>query len=588
LAGILSAMFFCTVVLTAVASSPGGFVDATDTLGLGADVIDTTVGRVAFADLTGDGWPDVIVDRHRVFLNQPDAQSPHGRTFVEVPQTETGLEPLDRSAVVVFADLNNNGHLDALVAEFIDQHNPDWVDHGRRTGWHPGNGDGTFQQRIDLPSPPRPTVSIAIGDVNRDGTLDIYLGNTYRQYGGGWEGEPNDLLLSDGAGHWTREPLPEDDHEFQIDTDLGGRPTFGTLIVPNLAATDHAGDVMLLELNYGRRWNRAWVREADGQWIDVAPQLGLDGDAIRHGKHPQWLRERAKTDPRFDRDDEPPFRANGNTFDAAIGDLNGNGRFDVLISEITHGWAGDSSDRTRIVLHQTDVENGHVRFEEDARYNLDRIPPKPNDPTQPHNWNQGDMHCAMADLDHNGWLDVIISSGDYPDDQRLRFFHNTGQGVHLVDHHWGIDHDGSQQISLADVTGNGALDIIAGQTFNRFTSAQREGRSPHLRLFVNELASVDSSVSVRLRGNGDDTNRHGIGAIAMARIGSRTMLQYLAGPGGHAGTQHDLIVHFGLGDARVIDELTIIWPNADRTSQQFQNIAPGRYWLEQGQALQVR
>ena len=555
------------------------FVDATDDLGLGENIIDQQVARLAFVDLNGDGWPDLVVDRQRVFLNQPDADAAFGRTFRKIPQEQTGLQELDRAAVAAFADLNNDGHADAVIAEFIDQHNPDWVDHGRRTGWHPGRGDGTFGPRIELPTPPRPTVSIAVGDVNRDGRLDLFLGNTYRRYGGGWEGEPNDLLLSDEDDHWVRHPLPEDGLPFEPDADPGGRPTFGTLIVPN--PLDSEAEPMLLALNYGRRWNRAWVRDGGGSWTDIAARLGLDGDDVRHGKHPQWLRERAKTDPRFDRSDEPPFRANGNTFDAALGDVDLDGRFDLLITEITHGWAGDSSDTTRLLFGGDGAEG--PRFSTQPAYDLDRIPPAPEDPAEPHNWNQGDMHGALADLDHDGLLEVIISSGDYPDDQRLRFYHNSGSGVHLAADHWGVNHDGSQQISLADVNGDGALDIAAGQTFNRLTKQQREGRKPRLCVFVNQSQELADAVTLRLRGNGVDTNRDAIGAIVHAEIGGRSIIRHLTGPGGHAGKQHDLLIHLGLGDAEQIDRLTITWPNAERTSQTFETVAPGRYLLDQGQ-----
>jgi D-lactate dehydrogenase len=121
------------------------FVDATDALGLGSSVISETVARVAFADINGNGWPDLVVDRSRVFLNESKPESAYGRVFREVPADVTGFQPPENGTVVSFADLNNNGHLDAIVAEFIDLHNPQWVDHGRRTGWHPGRGYGTFK-----------------------------------------------------------------------------------------------------------------------------------------------------------------------------------------------------------------------------------------------------------------------------------------------------------------------------------------------------------------------------------------------------------------------------------------------------------
>ena len=587
------------LVMAATAADPK-FVDLTDEAGLGPPRLDQTVARVAFADLNGNGYPDLLVDRHLVFLNEPagedhgedhgekefSGETPRtGRVFRELPPEETGLEPLDRQAVVALADLNNNGHLDLVVAEFIDRHNPDWIDHERRTGWHPGRGDGSFGPRVAIDTPPRPTISMAIGDVTRNGQLDLYLGNTYRQYGGGWEGEPNDLLLNDGDGSWTRVPLPEDEPAFDPETDPGGRPTFGTMILNNPVHETRGGAVMLLELNYGRRWNRAWVQDDNGDWVDIAPEIGLDGDGIRHGRHPEWLRERARTDPRFDRDDEKPFRANGNTFDAAVGDLTNDGRFDLFISEITHGWAGDSSDRTRPLFNRRDPATGEVRFVEREAYGVDRVPPAPDDPAEPHNWNQGDLFCALADLNHSGRLDLLIASGDYPDDQRLRFFFNTGEGVELAPNHWGVDHDGAQQISLADVNGNGRLDLVVGQTFRRFTPEQREGRTPRLRLFMNMAENLPPSVTLRLRGNGRDTNRDAIGAIVEIETGGRVQRAQLVGPGGHAGKQHDFLIHFGLGSdfdpSDTIDALRVIWPNRSGTVQTLRDVPPGRHVIEQ-------
>jgi len=557
-----------------------GFVDVAERAGFSEDVIPNTVARVAFTDLNGDGYPDAVVDRHRVFLNVVDENSPLGRRFEEVPPAETGLLPPQRGTVISFADLNNDRAPDAVVAEYVDHLNPDWTDHGRRTGWHEGRGDGTFGPRRPLPVEPKTTVSIAIGDVNRDGRLDIFLGNAYRVYGQSYEGFTNDLLVSSQDGGWSRRPLPEDEHEFSREDDLAGRPTYGTMILNNPVGEGP----MLLELSYGRRWNRAWVQDEQDKWIDIAPEVGLDGDAVRHGRYPEWLHERAKEDPRFERDDEQPFRANGNTFDAAVGDVDHDGRFDLFIAEITHGWAGPSSDRSRFLFNTVDDEDS-PRFVERSAYTVDRIPPAPSDPAEPHNWNHGDLFAELADFDHSGRLDLILSSGDYPDDQRLRLYRNTGRAVVDMTNIWGIDHDGSQQISLADVDGDGALDILVGQTFNRFRPEQREGRSPRLRLFHNQLARPRSSVMIRLEGDGEATNADAIGAHVLARVGRRVFHRQLVGPGGHAGKQHDLMIHFGLGDADTIDELIVTWPNRDSTSQRFTDVPAGRYRLREGGTL---
>ena len=47
------------------------FIDVTEAAGLGPEVIGTGIARVCFADLNNDGWPDVVVNRVRVFLNEP-------------------------------------------------------------------------------------------------------------------------------------------------------------------------------------------------------------------------------------------------------------------------------------------------------------------------------------------------------------------------------------------------------------------------------------------------------------------------------------------------------------------------------------
>lgn len=565
------------------------FVDQTDAVGLGPDIVPATIARLCFVDLNGDTYPDAVIDRHRVFLNQADAASPVGRRFVEVPADRTGLPAPQSATVAVFADLNNDGHADAIFAENIDSKNAQWKDHGLRTRWQPGRGDGTFGAAITIDTPPRTTICIAVGDVNVDGHLDLYLGNTYVEYGAGHEAYCNDLLLSVADAdppRWARFALPEDAETFSIERDLAGRPTFGAMIV-NVDGSS-ASLPQLLELSYGRRWNRLWSRDKAGTWRDVAPTLGIDGDAIRHGRYPEWLKERGKTDPRFDREDEPPFRANGNTFDAAVGDVDNDGRFDLLITEITHEWAGESADRTRLLFQERGEGDAPGRFTQRDGYNLDRLPP-PREDGKPNNWNQGDLFGDLADFNNDGLLDVVLSSGDYPDDERLRVFLQTPPpepSLRDATKDFGIDHDGSQQISLGDVDGDGDMDILVGQTFNRLNAEQIHGRSPHLRVFINEAATDQHSLQLTLHGDGMKVNRDALGAIVRVRLASGvTLSRQLIGIGGHAGKQHAFSIHFGLGAADRVESLEVRWPDAANTTQKFEHVAAGRYQLIVGGTL---
>lgn len=575
----------------------GQFVDVTDAVGLGADTIAQTVSRLCLADLNNDGWPDAVIDRHRVFLNRPDKASPIGRRFVELPPDQTGLRQPVSGTLTVFADLNNDGNLDAIVAENINRFDEKWEDHGRRTAVQWGNGDGTFGPPDQMKKAPAATTcAIAVGDVNFDALLDLWIGNWYIQYGGSNAGYHNQLLLQTKDG-WQKRQLPIDtppieeppaEDEFDEETDGAGRPTYGVMIAELLPTEIAAVNPPpperpeLLELNYGRRWNRCYkLGYAPSVYYDMAPQLGLDGDDIRHGVYPDWTKQLFKERYGEEREDEKPFRANGNTFDCSVGDIDNDGDFDLFLAEIAHGWAGDSSDRSRFLVSTRD-DQYELRFVYDTRLCVDRIP------TDTEKWNQGDLFCELADLDHDTRLDLILSSGDYPDDQRLRIFLQQEDGTFADStESLGLDHDGSQQISLDDVDGDGDLDILVGQTFFRYTAEMKEGRTPQPRLFVNEATQGRKSLTLRLEGDGKEVSRDALGTIVHAVLADGTrMSRQLIGVGGHAGKQQGFLVHFGLGEADHVHWLTVEWPGDRAGVQEFGDVAAGAYVLNFGGELE--
>ncbi len=540
------------LLLSLIGLQPREFLDVTAEVGL-ADISAT---RLCFVDLNRDGYSDLVVDRHRVFLNvaRDEAGPRLERRFTELPSDEVGLpEPVD-GAPVVFADLDNDGIVDAFLTRSVDRLNPNWEDHGRRTAWCKGLGDGRFwpEQPIEA-APPATTSAVAVCDWNLDGRLDVYLGNWYRHYGETYEGFANDLLLQTQAG-WERLVPVESGLQVRDDVDEAGRPTYGVLAA-HLALPADAKRPDLLDLNYGRRWNRLWTwLAAEERLLDLGPLVGFDGDEIRHGRYPDWLKERAKTDARFDRADEEPFRANGNTFDAAVGDVDNDGDFDVVLAEITHGWAGESSDRSRILFSRL-VEAGRLDFTSKPAFSLDRVPSDQN------NWNQGDLFTALCDYDQDGFLDVLLSSGDYPDNQRLRVYrNNSGRELLELTSELGIDHDGSLQLSLGDIDGDGALDVAVGQSFFRYTTEMKAGREPSLKILLNRAAN-GNSLALRLEGDPrKGVNRDALGAIVEIEVGERRLVRQLAPIGGHSGKQMDFIVHFGLATAERVDRLLVRWP----------------------------
>lgn len=574
------------------------FSEATAELGL-----DGLKGpHCCFVDLNNDGRPDAVIGRNRVFLNRADDEAAQVVRFEEVESP--GLPAFQTGDIAVFADLDNDGTKDCVWTRYLDVHADNYeppAEGPTKTAWLRGNGDGTFggplgTWEVIKPAQEATTAAVAVGDVDRDGRLDLYLGNWYVRYGGGLEGVRNQLLLAtgvDGAAFADAAVVfANRDAAFEEDRDGAGRPTYGVLIADLLRREGEDRLPELLDLNYGRRWNRLWEVERmdDGLLLsDAAPGLRLDGDEIRHGRHPDWLKERAKTDARFDRADEKPFRANGNTFDAAVGDIDNDGDFDLFVAEITHGWAGESSDRSRFLVQEQVLRDPAepwvrvTRFESPARLSVDRVP---RDPTV-RSWNQGDIYAELADFDLDGRLDLLLCSSDYPDEQRLRIYRQQADGTFSDITSWvGIDHVGAGQPSLADIDGDGDVDIMVGQSFNRLRREQREGREARVRVYLNQAADGELGGALVLRLEGDASRgvaRDALGAVVRmtAVIGGERVTQsrQLIGIGGHQGKQMDCIVHFGLGDAAAAERVEIEWPAPEQTVTVLEDLEAGTHMV---------
>lgn len=132
--------------------------------------------------------------------------------------------------------------------------------------------------------------------------------------------------------------------------------------------------------------------------------------------------------------------------------------------------------------------------------------------------------------------------------ERNRAFLNvTGKGFLEISHLTGADSDGDgRAVVAADLRRNGRMDLIVRQT----------GGEP-LRIYQNKFPS-GNFLSVRLQGT--KSNRLGIGARLVAKIGDRKIYRDQF-PINSYRSQASNEVHFGLGDATIIDELTIQWPS---------------------------
>lgn len=118
------------------------------------------VNSVAAADFNGDGRVDLVFGRGAVqgqsavsvLLNAGGGQ------FSQPQYIPTGASPL----AVTTADVNNDGKLDVIAADFADA----------TAGVLPGNGDGSFKPAMTFGVELSP-ISIVAADVNGDGNIDL-------------------------------------------------------------------------------------------------------------------------------------------------------------------------------------------------------------------------------------------------------------------------------------------------------------------------------------------------------------------------------------------------------------------------------
>jgi hypothetical protein len=160
--------------------------------------------HVATGDFNGDGREDILFGRFGsgwLILNEGARQFSPGK---EIRAHEMYIGPVD----VAPGDLDGDGDLDAFIAVCcgtVAQGGPSNVHYPPRHRAFLNDGAGNLTAVLgslgDLG-----TRSVALGDLDGDGDLDIYMGNSFSTRDAdstSSSNEPNTVWLNDGAGRFT-------------------------------------------------------------------------------------------------------------------------------------------------------------------------------------------------------------------------------------------------------------------------------------------------------------------------------------------------------------------------------------------------
>ena len=504
--------------MTLVLSVSGQFSDITDRTGIThvCQSGELLGAGGAFVDINGDNYIDMVLaggaQEDQVYINQQDNTFAEETWRLQYDQSDKGV-----TSGVSIGDVNNDGCKDIFLTTISSSSSNILL---------VNNCDGTFSDLSTISGiddANRSVHSIFI-DVNGDGFLDIYVINYIREdrfvsdstgmaTGFDHRCDANMLYINDGAGKFV---------DMTAAYDASGNGCALAVAAYKLGGSGGDSLSIMIANDFGA-WlqpNETLLIEDNGGVTDVAESYGLDAQMFGMG--------------------------------IAFTDVNDDGRLDVFVSNLgenrffVSGEMGNYSDQIK-------------------QYGLGQS----NDIRNHTSWG-----CDFEDFNGDGYDDLIVARGHIPSAEFLNaniqdtsilyifdpmtqaFVRSIESQFHVEGRNRGlftgdIDNDGDLDLCIATVSINAADEINSSSLYRIYENTFDQGHSFLNLDLINRLNRVEDFVQIFVH-----TDR---GVFNKNKSIDGSFCSY-----------SDDRVLIGLGDAQVIDSVTIIWD--DNTNSTYSTV----------------